>query len=95
MKLYRRIDRISRKERGETSWIKIPLLYCEDCKNYHRALPESLMPYKHYEARIIRGVVSGSITCMDLDFEEYPCEDTMLLWKREFVNDFSLTDGSS
>lgn len=38
------------------------------------------MPYKHYDAETISGVLDGVVTPADDDAEDYPCMETMLCW---------------
>lgn len=40
-----------------------------------------LVPYKHYEAEIISGVLDGTVTQDDTDSEDYPCAGTMKRWE--------------
>ena len=75
------VKRIVRTKGGNTHWIKIRRLVCNECGKEHRELPDCLLPYKHYEAEIIKGVISGIITSDDLDYEDYPCEMTMKRWR--------------
>ena len=58
---------------------------CSGCGRYHNELPDCLVPYKHYEAEAISGVIDGVVTSDDLDSEDYPCVYTMLLWIRWFT----------
>ena len=76
------VKRIVRMRNGEKEWIKIRRMICVECGVVHRELPESLLPYKHYDSSIIQGVISGEITPYDLEFEDYPCEMTMKRWKK-------------
>lgn len=75
-----KVKRIIRTKGGDKHWIKIRLLVCIKCGKTHRELPNYLFPYKHYEASIIEGVLDGTITYYDLDYEDYPCEITMKRW---------------
>lgn len=64
--------------------IRIERLKCARCKCLHNALPDFLVPYKHYAAEIISGVLDGVVSPADQDSEDYPCEETMNRWKRWF-----------
>ena len=64
----------------ERRHVYIRRLRCENCGRIHRELPSFILPYKRYEAGIIRGVVAGRITPETEGYEEYPCEETMRLW---------------
>lgn len=74
--------RIRIKEGGEKQYLKIRRLRCSnpDCLKYHNELPDCLVPYKHYEAEVISGVLDGIIQQEDLDAEDYPCFYTMIRW---------------
>ena len=76
-----RVNRIVRSKGGEVRKDKIRRMYCGRCGVTHREIPEYLLPYKHYEAKIIEGVINGTITSFDLEYEDYPCEMTMKRWK--------------
>jgi uncharacterized Zn finger protein len=84
LKYYDTVKRIIKGRRGKISWIRVRRFVCANCGKSHRELPNCLTPYKHYEIDIIRGVVNGTITFFDLDYEDYPCEATMVRWKLEF-----------
>lgn len=80
LKHYGRTNRILRGIYGESHWIKISRFYCVECRSIHRELPKYMYPYKHYDARIIEGVIKGTITYETLGYEDYPCEMTMTRW---------------
>ena len=42
---------------------------CQNCRSYHNELPDCLVPYKHYEAEVIAGVLDEVILPDDLDSE--------------------------
>ena len=54
---------------------------CTKCGILHRELPDFLVPYKHYTAEVISGVLDGQITPYDEDSADYPCEMTMHRWQ--------------
>ena len=57
-------------------------LKCRKCETLHRELPDILVPYKHYAAEVVSGVLEGCITSEDEDCAEYPCQTTMYRWQR-------------
>ena len=73
--------RIRKHEGGTADYIYIHRYRCKNCGRYHNALPDCLLPYKHYESDVICGVVDGTITSADMESEDYPSEATMLRWK--------------
>ena len=80
LKPYDSVQRIVRTKERLTSWITIRRLRCYICGGLHRELPDSILPYKQYEAELIKGVLEGLITAETLGYEDYPCEMTMLRW---------------
>lgn len=83
LKYYDKVKRIIRVKGGAKLWVNVKRFKCSSCKRLRRALPNSIFPYKHYEAEIINGVVNGFITSETLGFEDYPCEMTMKRWTRK------------
>lgn len=79
------VKRIIKSDGGKIKWIIIPRLICCKCGKVHRQLPNSLKPFKHYNAHIIYGVINGSITSNDIKYEDYPCEMTMSRWKKSHI----------
>ncbi|MEY8515374.1 DUF6431 domain-containing protein [Lachnospiraceae bacterium 29-84] len=82
LRYYDRVLRMVRTKGGVIVYFKIQRLRCTGCGRTHRELPESLFPYKQYEAEIIEGVLEGIITPNTIGYEDYPCEATMLRWLR-------------
>lgn len=80
LKHYDTVKRVVRTKGGTRDRIKIRRAYCLRCGAVHRRLPNTLLPFKQYEAEVILGVLEGWITCETLGFEDYPCEMTMLRW---------------
>ena len=81
--VYRdRTRRHYRLEGGEKVWFMLRRLKCPHCGKLHRELPDLLVPYKHYLAEIISGVLNGVVQADDEDSEDYPCEQTMERWKQ-------------
>lgn len=81
LKYYDQVLRILRTKNGKTEWLKLKRYRCTTCGRIHRALPDNVLPYKQYDAEIIRGVLEGLITSETLGYEDYPCERTMERWK--------------
>ena len=82
LKHYDTVDRIVRTKNRKIKNIKMRRLKCSKCNTVHRELPDFLFPYKQYEVEIILGVLEGFITPDTMGFEDYPCEMTMLRWKK-------------
>lgn len=83
LKFFDNVKRIVRTKARATEWIDLRRFRCTACGSLHRELPETLFPYKQYEAEVIIGVVEGLITCETLGFEDYPCEMTMSRWRAD------------
>ena len=81
MKRYDKVRRIVRKRYGQVKRIDIRRMICQGCGSMHSELPYELLPYKHYEAEIIRGFILGSYSSCDLEFEDYPSETTIKRWR--------------
>lgn len=57
----------------------VPRCRCLQCRRLHTLLPDFVVPYKHYEASVIQGVVDGK------DLSACPAEDsTLRRWQSEF-----------
>ena len=82
LRYYDSVKRIVRTRYGKTNFIKVRRLKCDACKKVHRELPDYILPFKHYEADIIFGVVEGLISPDVLGFEYYPCQSTINEWLR-------------
>lgn len=82
LKHYDSVNRYVRGRRGIKKQVKIRRLRCIKCGKIHRELPELVVPYKQYDAEIIKGVKEGYITPEVIGYEDYPCEVTMDRWKR-------------
>lgn len=80
LKHYDTVKRIVRTKWRKSEWITIRRMYCPKCGCVHRELPEDILPFKQYEAEMIRGVLEGFITSDTLGFEDYPAEVTMSRW---------------
>ena len=69
--------RIRKHEGGNRDFLSIRRFKCTTCESYHNELPDVLLPYKHYEAEVISGVIDGIVTPHDQDSEDYPSISTM------------------
>ncbi|MEG1514912.1 MAG: DUF6431 domain-containing protein [Clostridia bacterium] len=76
--------RVIRLKGGRKDTIWINRNQCDFCGTIRRELTGDVLPYKQYEAEIIKGVIEGFITADTLGFEDYPCEMTMLRWIDQF-----------
>ncbi len=80
LKYYDKVRRIVRTK-GRATWhVLIRRLRCSNCEKIHRELPACVVPYKQYEAELIKGVLEGIITPETIGYEDYPCEMTMDRW---------------
>lgn len=84
LKYYDKVSRMVRTKNRIVSTIDVKRYKCSSCNCIHRKLPSNLLPYKQYSTEIIFGVVKNLITCESVDYEDYPCEMTMLRWRKEF-----------
>ncbi|MCM1412656.1 MAG: DUF6431 domain-containing protein [Lachnospiraceae bacterium] len=68
---------------GRKEWYLIRRLKCSNssCGKIHNELPDSICPYKHYDAGLIEDVVDGVVGEEDTETEDYPCEGTMKHWR--------------
>ena len=80
LRYYDNVQRIVRTKGRRTKYIIIQRMRCLKCGSLHRELPEDILPYKQYEAEIIRGVLECFITSETIGYEDYPCERTMFRW---------------
>lgn len=80
LKYYDTVRRVSRSKHRKTSRLYIRRMRCKGCQSLHKELPDSIFPYKQYEAEMILGVLEGYITSDTLGYEIYPHEITMLRW---------------
>ena len=80
LKPYDHVMRGIRMEAGTKEHMYIRRLKCRQCGRIHRELPGRLLPYIQYDRSIVMGVINGLITTDDLNYEDYPCEMTMVRW---------------
>ena len=82
-------------EGGEKRILRLERLQCtnEGCRRLHNALPDCLVPYKHYAVEVISGVLDDIIAADDTEDEDYPCETTMYRWKLWMMRNRLRIDG--
>ena len=54
------VKRHYRTEDGKKHWIRIRRLRCKVCGKIHRQLPDTILPYKHYQAQVIEDVLDNA-----------------------------------
>ena len=86
MKFAHHADRHEKLAGGTMKWYLIEVWKCDGCtvQKMHRALPDFLAPYKHYNVDIITDVIDDVIGSDDPGYENYPSEKTMFRWKEWF-----------
>ena len=77
---YDKVKRLIKSNNGSKEWIDINRYKCNNCNSVHRHLPNNITPFKHYDNRIIQGVMKGWINSDMIDYEDYPSEQTMKRW---------------
>lgn len=66
----------------------------ENCRRIHNALPDFLVPHKHYSSEVIEDVIDDVVRPNDeLNDSDYPCEKTMVRWKAWFERNRKNIDG--
>lgn len=73
--------------------LRIRRFYCSKCDAYHNELPDCLVPYKHYDAEVISGVLDGIVCEKDLDSEDFPSTSTMRRWIQWFNENQNRIEG--
>ena len=82
-KHYDKVIRYVKIEYGKKKKVILNRNKCTNCGRIHRVLPYFIMPYKQYRKDIILSVINRTITSNTIGFEDYPCELTMIRWKKE------------
>lgn len=84
-----------KKEGGQVERLCIERFRCTNagCRRIHSALPDCLVPYKHYASEVIEGVIDDVITPDDIESENYPCEATMQRWLRWLTINYQYIEG--
>lgn len=85
--------RIRKKEGVRKEHLMIRRFRCDNCQSYHNELPDCLVPYKHYEAEVIAGVLDEIVVPEDLDSEDYPSFRTMIRWFQWFQENLQRMEG--
>ena len=87
--------RTMKLEGGGKKLLRVERLQCtnEGCRRLHNALPDCLVPYKHYASEVISGVLDDVISSDDAEAEDYPCEATMLRWHHWLMVNHLRIDG--
>ncbi len=87
--------RIMKLEGGERRFLRVERRICTNggCRKIHTALPDCLVPYKHYASEVIAGVLDEIITPEDAEAEDYPCEATMARWHHWLMANYFRIEG--
>ena len=85
LKYYDRVSRIVRTEHGRKIKITLRRFKCEKYNTIHREIPKIIFPHKQYSSEIIKGVLNDVISPDILEYEDFPCEETMKRWKIEYA----------
>jgi len=83
LRFYDVVSRILRGKGGKRYYISVRRLRCVVCHATHRERTDEFLPFKHYEAEIIRGVREGLITDSTYGYDIYPCTTTMIRWRSQ------------
>jgi len=59
MVVHSTVERHYRTDDGQKHWIRIRRLKCKGCRKIRRQLPDAILPYKHYLAQVIEGVLDS------------------------------------
>lgn len=72
-----RRERIGLTYDGERNTYLVRRMYCKECRHMHTELPDFLVKYKHYEAKLIEEAIDGE------DFSDHsnPVPDTIRRWR--------------
>lgn len=88
--------RIWRKDGGDTQWVAIGRYRCtnNECHRLHNALPDFLLPFKHYDRELVEDVIEG-IVYEDDPWRDtaYPCESTMQRWRKWAAENAAAMEG--
>lgn len=74
------------KSGTDSFYIWIPV-YIDSYHKYHRALPNFLLPYKHYTIETIMKAIHND---PDIDLFDLPCDSTIVRWKTKLSSLFDL-----
>lgn len=87
---YDKVKRVRRGKYGKKEWIYIFRVKCCECGRICRSLPIDILPFKHYDKRIVEGVIEGLISPATRGYEDYPSEQTMHRWAKEYAKNTSI-----
>ena len=79
MKVHSTVLRHYRTEDGAKHWVRIRRLRCKKCRKIHRQLPDTILPYKHYQAQVIEEVLDDA-----KPEPTGPESSTLYRWKKWF-----------
>ena len=82
LKHYDRVKRTVRGVYGQKKRVDILWGKCEWCGRLYRQLPPEILPHKQYTADVIFAFVRGNSLRNDICYEDYPCERTVVLWRK-------------
>lgn len=92
---YDQVLRRIKTGNGEIQKFKMRRLKCKNCTKVHREITDEILPFKHYNREVIKGVINGWITSSTIGYEDYPTELTMNRWIKNFSTYFDMTDLST
>lgn len=96
LKYYDSIRRIWKQHGGKKQWLLIERVRCrnKNCRRVHNALPDFIVPHRHYSSEVIEDVIDEVVLPDDeLNGSDYPCEMTMARWKYWFERNRENIDG--
>ena len=82
---YDTVKRIVRTAFGKRYDTYVKRYICTKCGFIHRELPDWLIPYKQYEKPIINGFIFDTLSSDILEYEDYPCSQTVRNWKKSVI----------
>lgn len=82
---YDTVKRTVRTAFGKSRKVYVERYICTKCKFIHRELPNFLSPYKQYEKTIINGFIFDTLSSDMLEYEDYPCSQTIRNWKKSVI----------
>jgi hypothetical protein len=81
LRYYDTVSRVKKGENGKKTYISVDRYRCTVCRSVHRELPKDILPFKQYGASVVEGFKDGTLTNDILAYEDYPCENTVNIWK--------------
>nr|DAT95064.1 MAG TPA: MqsA [Caudoviricetes sp.] len=83
---YDKVKRIIKIEYGIKTWTELKRFRCLCCGKFHREITNDIYPYKHYKLSIILNFLNNNISNNDIEYEDYPCETTIIRWRNDVDN---------